>query len=462
MKTSEDKLNEALRDVLKRKFDDYEEQPNPAALDRIRARVRPARTGRYWWFTGALVLFSVSGVLLSRYFGDGNVPSVVSDKAVVRTGNESASPRPAGNKAAKASDMGPKAPHAAQSVSRKKIWKIKASQAGPLVKSDFVEDLGNKPAPKAQKLHASNLPGATVSRYRGLPSANAGGTAASGTSPDDNDKIVPDALAYAPKESGIVSEDLDAALSRQVPETIDSATQLPALDELAGMPLKEAQIPLHPRGVVAPAYKPAKVIVTNPARMAWLFNASALHTYQILTVPSSAANDFQNFSFPSLFTARSVGYKFSGGVERKGIQLQLHFNSFRQTYSYEVANNNYLVTPDDKGQYQTIRQGDRMEENRRFSTLGIGISKQVRWGHSPVSRFFAAFGAEYSHDLNSSQSLGWVSLGLGKQFAVSRSTAFNIGPFAEFSPVKVKGIANPFYYQPYRVGISAGLRFVKP
>jgi hypothetical protein len=66
MKTSEDKINEALRDVLKRKFDDYEEQPNPTALDRIRARVKPVRTGRYWWFTGALVLISVSGILLSR------------------------------------------------------------------------------------------------------------------------------------------------------------------------------------------------------------------------------------------------------------------------------------------------------------------------------------------------------------------------------------------------------------
>ena len=38
MKTSEDKLNEALRGVLKRKFDDYEEQPAPNALDRIRLR----------------------------------------------------------------------------------------------------------------------------------------------------------------------------------------------------------------------------------------------------------------------------------------------------------------------------------------------------------------------------------------------------------------------------------------
>ena len=79
MKTSEDKLNEALRDVLKRKFDDYQEQPNPNALDRIRARVKPARTGRYWWFTGALVLLSVSGILLSRYTGESSAPIAFSE-----------------------------------------------------------------------------------------------------------------------------------------------------------------------------------------------------------------------------------------------------------------------------------------------------------------------------------------------------------------------------------------------
>ena len=446
MKTSEDKINEALRDVLKRKFDDYEEQPNPTSLDRIRAHVKPARTGRYWWLTGALVLLSVSGILLSRYVGESKASFAVSEKAQAHTTSE-ATPGQPGNAIpanAAAADAAAAAPaHSTKPISLKTpAGNMPVLRSERIVKSVFVKDLGNKPAAKVHRGHSGNAPGATVSRDEGLPSGNAGYTAMI--------------------EAVSVFNEMNAALAEEVPVHVDSAANVLPLEELAALPLKEAQIPLHLRGVVTPAYKPAKVIVTNPARVAWLFNASALHSYQILTVPSSAAKDFQNFSFPSLFTARSMGYKFSGGVERKGIQLQLHFSSFRQTYSYEVANDNYLVKPDDKGQYQTVRQGDRMEENRRFSMLGIGVSRQVRWGHSPVSRFFAAFGAEYSHDLNSSQSLGWLSLGLGKQFAVSRNTAFSIGPYAEFSPVKVKGIANPFYYQPYRVGISAGLRFVRP
>lgn len=444
MKTSEDKLNEALRDVLKRKFDDYEEQPNPNALERIRARVKPARTGRYWWFTGALVLLSVSGILLSRFAGESKTSFAVSEKAVVHTVNEAV---PASGDAKPTEEALPvsKAPvHSAQSLSRKTVWKIPVSRSEKLVKSVFVKDPGNQPASKVHLGQAGTAPGATVSRYENVPPANTGLPVARMQGADP------------------VSENGNAVLVEEAPVQVDSAMAAMPLEELASMSLKEMQVPLHLRGVVAPAFKPAKVIVTNPTSVAWLFNASALHSYQILTVPSSAAQDFQNFSFPTLFTARSMGYKISGGVERNGIQLQLHFSGFRQTYSYEVANNNYLVKPDDKGQYQTVRQGDRMEENRKFSMLGIGVSRQLRWGHSPVSRFYAALGAEYSHDLKSSQSLGWVSLGLGKQFAVSRHTAFSIGPYAEFSPVKVKGTQNPFYYQPYRVGISAGLRFVKP
>lgn len=444
MKTSEDKFNEALRDVLKRKFDDYEEQPNPTALDRIRARVKPARTGRYWWFTGVLVLISVSGILLSRYAREMSAPFGTPGKGYGQAAYEHASV-----KSGTANPVGVSANSVREtsdnvSESRKLPVKAPHLRSERIVKSVFVEDLGSKPESKVHRAYSGNVPGATVSGDGKLPLGNAS------------------QATEVPTGPVLVSEKIRAVLNDEMPAIADSAINVTALEELAAIPLKEAQVPLHLRSVVAPAYKPAKVIVTNPARIAWLFNASALHSYQILTVPSSAAKDFQNFNFPSLFTARSMGYKLSGGVERNGIQLQLHFSSFRQTYSYEVANDNYLVKPDDKGQYHTVRQGDRMEEDRRFSMLGIGVTRQLRWGHSPASRFFAAFGAEYSHDLNSSQSLGWVSLGLGKQFAVSRNTAFSIGPYAEFSPVKVKGIENPFYYQPYRVGISAGLRFVRP
>lgn len=456
MKTAEDKFNEALRDVLKRKFDDYEEQPNPGAYARIRARLKPSRGWKYWWLTGPLLLITLSGLLMNWYLNESNAPFSVSNdkKAPVTSPVNEAPERVTAHERAAAmeSDRGIASvethSEAASRINAASRHKAPGRKELPVPVTDkkvnvFGKRPDRKPATGSITGVDRKVEGAAISQSR-ISSARR------------YDR------AEGPQQGILDYDIMSAALPETIPEAVDSAENAFLLNELAGMPLTEAPIPLHLRNVVSPTYKPAKAIVTNPARIAWLFNVSALHSYQILTVPSSAAKDFQNFSFPSLFTARSMGYKFSGGAERKGIQVQLHYSHFRQTYSYEIANNNYLVKPDEKGEYHTVRQGDRMEEDRRFSMLGIGIARQLRWGHSPVSRFYAAFGLEYSHALNTRQSLGWVSLGLGKQFAVSRNTAFSIGPYAEFSPVKVKGFANPFYYQPYRVGISAGLRFVKP
>lgn len=431
MKTSEDKLNEALRGVLKHKFDDYEEQPAANALDRIRARVKPARSGRLWWISGLIAVLIVTGLLVTRHTMKTEAPAP--RQALVHSASHAPVPaqiRPAADGGAK-SRLTPAA--SGKSSERERTRVVDTNLNNPSVIKL------NEVATGAETIAAAygaNKPVRTQSTHQ---------TAARNGQTVD---LSPTGLA--------------APAAEDISVTVDSAVNGAPLEELEGVAFKAGEIALHLRSVTAPKYKPARVIVTSPNKTAWLFNVSALHSYQILTVPSSAAQDFQNFSFPTLFTAASMGMKLSGGIERSGVQVQLHYSAFKQTYSYEIANNNYLVKPDNNGQYQTVRQGDRMEENRKFSMLGIGLSKQLRWGHSPVSRFYAAFGAEYSHDLNSRQNLGWVNLGLGKQFAVTRSTAFSIGPYAEFSPVKVKGTANPFYYQPYRVGISAGLRFVKP
>lgn len=433
MKTSEDKLNEALRGVLKHKFDDYEEQPAPNALDRIRVRVKPARSGRLWWISGLIAVLLVTVLLVTRHTVKTAAPAP--KQALLHSSAHAPvrATKPPWVKPAVNSGTPSRLPAA-----------VRTKPSERLGKGVLENDLNDKRLSKPRAVHVGNGGNIAIMNYRKPPHSMR-------QTAERRGQMAPISVDEP--------SDLPAA---EIAAIADSASVIAPLEELEGIAMKEAQIPLHLRSVVAPRYKPARVIVTSPGKMAWLFNVSALHSYQILTVPSSAAQDFQNFSFPTLFTAASIGMKFSGGVERKGIQAQLHYSAFKQTYSYEIANNNYLVKPDNNGQYQTVRQGDRMEENRKFSLLGIGLSKQLRWGHSPVSRFYAAFGAEYSHDLRSRQSLGWVNLGLGKQFAVTRNTAFSIGPYAEFSPVKVKGTANPFYYQPYRVGISAGLRFVRP
>jgi hypothetical protein len=150
------------------------------------------------------------------------------------------------------------------------------------------------------------------------------------------------------------------------------------------------------------------------------------------------------------------------GVEKKGIQVLLHYSGFRQTYSYEIAGNDYLVESLGSAKYNVVRPGEKIHENKKVNLLGIGVNKQIRWGNNIRNAYYFTAGLEYSHSLTSQQGIGWVNLGVGKQFAISRHMMINLGPYAEFSPVKTSGAGDPFFYQPYRLGLSLGLKLGRP
>jgi hypothetical protein len=427
MKTSEDNLNEALRAVLKRKFDDYEALPDPSAYAKIRARLKPVRRWRYLWLSWPALILGIIAIGTKEYLEagkDGKGISQINQKAVL----------------AKTEQLSQATLLAPQSVT------VNAAEAFPKPVLAAVaanqKNNGLDNAKKSVGLNADEKPLTTNSSLE-IQEAT--------TLPPDEQLPAISGNDGVPPVSYLKANNTDAVSPEIALEALDHITS-------DGLDVDIAQ-----RTVSLPSKPELKrEIAVNPSKITWLANAAVLHTYQILTVPSSAAKDFQNFSFPSVFALKSMGYKLSAGVEKKGLQLQLHYSGFRQTYSYEVANDSYLVKPDENGNYKTYRQGDRINEDIKYSLLGVGINKTMRWGRSHYSRFYATAGLEYSYTLTGNKSLGWLNLGIGKQIAVTRKSALHIGPYAEFSPMKISGIGNPFFYQPYRVGISMGLRFVRP
>jgi hypothetical protein len=429
MKTSEDNLNEALRAVLKRKFDDYEALPDPSAYAKIRARLKPVGRWRYFWLSWPALILGIIAIGTKEYLEarkDEKGISQINQKAVSAkmeklSKSNAIAARPSTVNVAKTSVSKP--------VGRAMATNQKNNRLNNAKKYAVVNARADEKAPAAQlptKIRElSALPGERLAAVNGY------------------DKMPP---------ASDTEEDFTDDAGREVP-----------LEPLDHIIFEELDVNIVQRTVSTPPKPELKREITvNPSKITWLANAAVLHTYQILTVPSSAARDFQNFSFPSVFALKSMGYKLSAGIEKKGLQLQLHYSGFRQTYSYEVANDSYLVKPDENGNYKTYRQGDRINEDTKYSLLGIGINKTMRWGRSPYSRFYATAGLEYSYALTGNKSLGWLNLGIGKQIAVTRKSALHIGPYAEFSPMKISGTGNPFFYQPYRVGISMGLRFVRP
>ncbi|NIJ53793.1 hypothetical protein [Dyadobacter arcticus] len=418
MKTSEDKLNEALRSALKRKFDDFGDQPNPSSYDLIRARLKQPRNYKYLLLTIALIAFFVAGVMIDQHW-----ITTKSDVLSTKTGIKSVMQKAANldiNQAATTKNQLEENDSVKQSVSEPRT--IVSSTSTKISMSSVVPALS--PA----------------------------------TLPTEQTNIVD-----AP-------EILEQAEIAALPVQISSISALqPESFKTTGLNL--------PAITITEALKSEPAIHTNSQKISWLLNLASLKTYQILTVPKSGDRNFQNFKFPSTFALESLGYKVSIGAEKNGFQMMLHYSTFRQRYSYEIAGDEYVVQAVGQADYKIVRPGTIMNEDNKFELLGIGLSKEVQWGgspprrspqrrspvrRSPLRQYYASAGVQYSHTLNAGPDIGWINAGFGRQFAINRTVLLNVGPYAEFSPLRLSGKGDPFFYQPYRVGISLGMKLVRP
>jgi hypothetical protein len=434
MKTSEEKLNEALRQALKRKFDDFEDQPNPSSYSQIRTRLKQPRNFKYLFFTILFVGLFVGSIVIDQHWV--RRKSASNPKSVTRT----------------------------ESGTRRELAEpiVTGRGAGIMQKEHVKSSVSN-----SLQTNALN-PGRKPDR------ANAEPLTRSPINTVSDRSIVGESVAVTPEATFMEQQNPGTGmLSDQHPVLENSATTAGVsepeneLSELPGIGM------LEPEGVkfekmnfpkveLASDSKTSQLIHATSGKIGWLLHVASLKTYQIITVPKTNGSDFQNFKFPSAFSLETLGYKVSGGLEKSGFQLMLHYSLFRQAYSYEIAGNEYVVNSVEDKNFQVVRRGKVVNENRKMELLGIGINKQVLWGKSPLRKYYATGGVEYSHILRAKRYIGWVSLGAGRQIRLNNQALIQVGPYAEFSPVKVPGSGDPFYYQPYRVGISLGLKLIKP
>jgi hypothetical protein len=420
MKTSEDKLNEALRAALKRKFDHFEDAPNPTAFEKIRANLKPARQWKYLFFTLLFVGMGITGIQMDQHFLKTKANKVGTSAAV----NRSASSLMKGN------------PVAMPAAVKIRESKVDIASQNSALRSSNVQKNRN-----INKIHQGQISGLqqesrfTVTKQYFASHLHSAGAQNIG---------LQNASPASASEYGF---ETDSADNQELVITANTLSIQPARFAFAPLNLPKVAISGQPRIIADKA----------DGRVNLLFNAAVLQSYQILTVPSGA-QEFQNFRFPSTFSLQSLGYKLSIGAEKKGFQFLFSYSRFQQSYSYEIAGSDYVVEPIDKDKFNVIRQGTLVNQENKFSLLGLGVKKQVTWGNANVGKYYASAGLEYSYGLIRKQSIGWVNASIGKQFPISKGTSLHLGPYAEFSPVKFSGSGDPFFYQPYRVGISAGFR----
>ncbi|TLV02704.1 hypothetical protein [Dyadobacter luticola] len=422
---SEEKLNEALRAALKRKFDDFEETPNPASFNIIRAHIKQPRNYKFLFLSLLLIGLVGTGLFFNQYLG------------------ENAGPQVAGRK-----------DHISLTKSE-----LKARVAPEVVTLKNEE----KTKPEISRRDADlNIPRQT------FKNRNKHQDVQSKLLAQAIESNLPAQVLRSNRKENLFQE-ADHNLSPQILIAENNAEEIrqpaPAttlaiqVSKLESEQMKSTAMNLP--GVAVPEKDSPYYKQKNPSKVSWLVNAAVLKSYQILTVPKSSGQDFQNFKFPSVFSLESVGYKFSVGLEKKGFQALLHYSTFRLKFSYEIAGNEYIVQNEGQS-YTIVRPGTVVTENNKMDLLGIGLSKQVLWGNSPFRKYYASAGLEYSRAIQSKSHIGWINASIGRQFAVNRNVLIHVGPYAEFSPLKMSGANNPFLYQPYRVGISLGMKLIRP
>lgn len=208
---------------------------------------------------------------------------------------------------------------------------------------------------------------------------------------------------------------------------------------------------------------PVEAFPAVKERNQWRFLATAasMNTFQLLTIIPDPKIRYQNFRFPDRISVSSLGHKFNVGVEKNGFQFLLNYGQFKQSLIYEIATDEFLVEHDETSDYKLVRKGIPVEEKSTFRLLGLGVKKHVVAKDGPFKNYYLDLGTEVSRELSTSQNAVWGNFGIGKQITVSRKTSLVIGPYFEYSFVKLKNTENRFQIQPYQIGLSVGLRYLQ-
>lgn len=183
------------------------------------------------------------------------------------------------------------------------------------------------------------------------------------------------------------------------------------------------------------------------------------NTFQTLTVNPQPDVTYQNFQLPAPVSAQSIGYKISGGIEKGGFQFLMTYGQFRQSVSYEVATDEFLVEPTSANAYRVVRKGVAVESQNTFKMIGLAVKKRSVIQSGPFRNYFGNIGLEVSREVTHGQNLAWGNIGIGKELTLTNRTVLTVGPYLEYSFSKLLIPANQFQTQPYQVGISVGISY---
>ncbi|MCF0050384.1 hypothetical protein LXM25_09970 [Dyadobacter sp. LJ53] len=190
---------------------------------------------------------------------------------------------------------------------------------------------------------------------------------------------------------------------------------------------------------------------------AMLVNVSATNTSQSVYLLPSAHSRILKVSFPN--SIANIGYKIGFGMQAKGYQLLVNYSHLQYQTEYVYALDEFTAEPANAN-YNFRRLGMARTVRSAFDIVGIAAKKNFDFETKLLGALYAQLGMEYSRTvMGPDQRLVAASLSAGKRIFASPKATIIIGPFFEYNILRILTTEENVKIRPNQVGISLGLKF---
>lgn len=196
---------------------------------------------------------------------------------------------------------------------------------------------------------------------------------------------------------------------------------------------------------------------SRPVPLQWLASVSPLSTFQLMTIVNRPEIYVQQVNTPAAFSAPTWGYQVSGGVVWRQLAVQLMAGQLSSWAYYDVATNEYRIEPTGLNEYQVIRLGRSVVENRSLTMLGASLAKEYRLGKRP-GRYAARFGGQGTYLPATGQTLLWGQAALTMGIPLTNAYSVQLGPTVQYGFSRLFSGDRQLAIHPFLVGMSLTIR----
>ncbi|MCF2519173.1 hypothetical protein [Dyadobacter sp. CY351] len=424
MKSSDDELNDAIKNALKTSLGNFERKPGASLDERIYKKLGHKPSRKPLW--AAFGLLAVIGVLSLWYVNAGRKEiGAVSTKPV--TGNVTPKALPEQNKAK----------INVKNQGRETVLNTTAEAPSAIIDDPKVVSENRVAVKKKARIQSENQSPATQSGTLDLPQ---------NTKTNAQQIASADEQAYgnfvAPTHIGNIHvTELD----------LHHVLKYPAL------PLPMITAPLLATTPDSILQNVADKKSAGSWKPAMLVNFSGTNTSQSVYLLPSAHSRILKVSFPN--SLANIGYKIGVGMQVKSYQLMLNYSHLQYQTEFVYALEEFTAVPTNAS-YNFRRLGAARVVKSAFDVVGLAARKHFDFETKPLGALYAQIGMEYSRSVSGSdQQLLAATIAAGKRIFTGPKATILIGPFFEYNIIRMLTAEENVKIRTNQVGISLGLKF---